>query len=93
MKKLTSKIADRAICSACGSSITMKYASDDATIGIAAGTMDERSLKGEAMKLTEHIFVEQKPGWYTIPEDGVKRWERFSAGFEEELQAWMKERS
>ncbi|KAL8926933.1 MAG: hypothetical protein Q9172_001594 [Xanthocarpia lactea] len=93
MKTLASKVADRTICSACGSSITMKYASDDATIGIAAGTIDERSLKGEAMKLTEHIFVEQKPGWYNLPEDGLKRWERFSAGFEEKLQAWMKERS
>ncbi|KAI4225213.1 MAG: hypothetical protein L6R36_004077 [Xanthoria steineri] len=90
---LTSDIAERTICRECGSSMTMRYGFDEANIGIAAGTMDEASLKGDEMKVTEHIFMEQKPSWYGIPKDGVKRWERFSDGFEEKLQIWRSERS
>ncbi|KAI4284264.1 MAG: hypothetical protein L6R38_001541 [Xanthoria sp. 2 TBL-2021] len=90
LKTLTSDIAERTICGECGSSITMKYGFDETNIGIAAGAMDEGSLKGEVMKVTGHIFVEQKPSWYEIPEDGVKRWERFSDGFEEKLDMWRR---
>lgn len=68
----------------------MMYHCDGANIGIAAGTIDEDSLEGRVMQVTEHIFLGQKPGWHAISEDGVKRWERFPDGFEKKLQEWEK---
>ncbi|KAI4278188.1 MAG: hypothetical protein LQ337_001202 [Flavoplaca oasis] len=88
LKTLNSDIAERTICRECGSSITMKYQCDEATIGIAAGTIDEGNLHGNEMKATEHIFVEQKAAWHQMAEDGVKRWGRFSDMFEEKLRDW-----
>ena len=71
----------------------MQYGFDKGVIGVAAGTIDEGSLKAMGMNVSEHIFVEQKVGWYDIPDDGVKRWGRFSDGFEEKLDVWRRGRS
>ncbi|KAL9000207.1 MAG: hypothetical protein Q9169_001109 [Polycauliona sp. 2 TL-2023] len=97
LKTLTSSIAQRTICSECGSNITMQYKCDETTIGIAAGTIDERCFAnaggGGLMKMgvTEHIFLEQKVAWYEIPDDGAKRWGRFLDEYEEKLEEWRKE--
>ena len=69
----------------------MKYRFDEKTIGVAAGTINEGSLQVNEMKVTEHIFVEQKAAWHEIAEDGAKRWARFSDGFEEKLRDWRGE--
>ena len=45
-------------------------------MGIVAGSIDEKSVKGELIKPTEHIFLEEKAGWYDLPEDGLGRFER-----------------
>lgn len=68
----------------------MMYHWGGASIGIAAGTIDEESLKGAVMQVTEHIFLGQKPAWHAIAEDGVKRWDRFSDELEQKLQEWEK---
>ncbi|OBT63907.1 hypothetical protein VE03_05966 [Pseudogymnoascus sp. 23342-1-I1] len=59
---------------------------------IVAGSIDEGSVKGELMKPTEHIFLEEKAGWFDLPEDGLERFERFSnEESDKRITAWMKE--
>lgn len=53
------------------------------------GCLDQGSVKGEsaraAFRVEEHIFAGQKAWWYNI-NDEVPKYERFSKGFEEEIQ-------
>lgn len=70
----------------------MKYLCDE-SIGVAAGTIEEGSLRERILGVSEHIFVGQKVGWYELPEDGAGRWERFTEGFEEELRAWKRKKT
>lgn len=94
LKPLSSDVAKRTICRECGSSIMMEYFFDMDTVSVAAGTIDDRRMQsGVVMKVTEHIFVEQKPGWYEIPEDGVKQCDTFPDGFEGKFAAWKAEQS
>lgn len=61
-------------------------------MGIVAGSIDEKSVKGELIKPTEHIFLEEKAGWYDLPEDGLGRFERFSnAKSDKRIKAWLEE--
>lgn len=61
----------------------MKYKANPGTIGICAGTVDEKSTRTpeelvEAVKGTaHHIFVGEKAAWYEIGEDGLRRYEGF----------------
>lgn len=61
-------------------------------MSIVVGSIDEGSVKGELMKPTEHIFLEEKAGWFDLPEDGLGRFERFSEGVSDrKIKAWMEE--
>lgn len=40
---------------------------------------------------TEHIFVGSKASWYTIPDDGAERYDRFDPPFQKELDRWKRE--
>ncbi|KAL9600940.1 MAG: hypothetical protein Q9219_002875 [cf. Caloplaca sp. 3 TL-2023] len=86
----TSSFAIRSACKKCGSPITMMYYCDHGTIGVAAGTIDEGALPKQAMKVTDHIFVGQKPEWHQIAEDGVARFERFTDEFQGKIEEWEK---
>ena len=66
------------------------YAAPD-TIAVAAGTIDETSMQGELLKPDCHIFVEDKAGWFTLPDDGLTRYEKFPPGFEDTLETWKKQ--
>lgn len=70
----------------------MKYLCDE-SIGVAAGTIEEGSLRERMMGVREHIFVGQKAGWYQLPEDGVERWEGFTEEFEEKLEVWKRKKT
>ena len=64
----------------------MKYMAEPESIGIAAGTVHEDSvgegdLEEMMQRKSKHIFVGKKAGWYTLGEDGLKRYEKFSDGF------------
>ena len=83
-----SDLAERDFCSACGTPMTMKYKCQPEKIGIAAGTIDEDSVKGELAQATAHIFLSQKAGWYAVGADGLKRWDRFSDDFQQKLERW-----
>lgn len=59
---------------------------------IVVGSIDEKSVKGELKKPTEHIFLEEKAGWYDLPEDGLGRFQRFNnAESDKRINAWVKE--
>lgn len=86
-----SRIADRGYCPTCGSSLTMQYHLQPASMSIAAGTIDKTTapipLPGE------HIFVSEKSPWFTIPADGLDRFEQFDPPFQSRLDAWKKEQN
>lgn len=85
-----SDIAERGYCSACGTPVTMRYSCEPDRMGIAAGTIDDDSVEGELAPATAHIFLSQKASWYTIGEDGLERWDRFSNEFQLKIDEWEK---
>ncbi|RMZ01196.1 hypothetical protein D0860_07700 [Hortaea werneckii] len=84
-----SKLGERAYCVSCRTPLAMRYRHQPGSTGIAMGCLDQGSVKGEsarvAFRVEEHIFVGQKAWWYEI-HDEVPKYERFSEGFEEEIQ-------
>lgn len=64
------------------------FVNDD--FSMAAGTIDEESLpKGTLSMLGRpRIFLEDKAGWYDIPDDGAPGYERFGGDFEKKLGEW-----
>lgn len=60
--------AQRAFCSACGSSMFWKAAGAERT-GIAAGTLDPPT----GLELTAHIYTHHAPDWDALPDDGLVR--------------------
>src|SRR6266536_2534349 len=70
-----SEMATRTHCAECGSPISMQYKCQPDQISIAAGTIDEESVKGKLPKVGAHIFVDSmdNDGWYELPKDGIKR--------------------
>lgn len=69
----------------------MDAATSPESMAIVVGSIDEGSVKGELMKPTGHIFLEEKAGWFDLPEDGLGRFDRFSDESDEAIKAWMKE--
>jgi hypothetical protein len=67
----------------------MHYYCQPHRVSIAAGSINEESVRGVLPKIKNHIFVPQdKAGWYDIPEDRIPRHAKFSAGFQKEIDAW-----
>ena len=61
------------------------------TISVAAGTVDEESMKGRILKPENHIFVGEKAEWYTLPDDGLKRYKTFSPEYIDLLDGWRQQ--
>ncbi|RAH64477.1 GFA family protein [Aspergillus aculeatinus CBS 121060] len=69
-----SQYATRTICGDCRSPMTMVYHVKSHEVGIVAVTVDEKNSKGKVPETVgEHIFLESKPVWFVIPEDGGER--------------------
>ncbi|GLA30732.1 hypothetical protein AnigIFM63326_009166 [Aspergillus niger] len=69
-----SNYATRTICGDCRSPMTMVYHIKPHEVGIVAVTVDERNSKGKVPEtVREHIFLEGKPAWFVVPEDGGER--------------------
>ncbi len=66
-----SPAAERGFCSVCGSTLFWKR-SDEDYCGILAASIDEPN----GLRLTKHIFVESKGGYYGI-DDGLPRFEGY----------------
>ena len=62
------------------------------SIDIAAGTIDDDSVEGDLVPVSAHTFVSQKASWYTIGEDGLKKWDRFTGEYQLKLDEWEKKR-
>lgn len=88
MLQNTSDLAIRSSCKACGTPMFMAYYATPDTIGVAVGTIDEESVQGELAKPDSHIFVGDKAGWFTLPEDGLARYANFTPGFTDALEKW-----
>jgi hypothetical protein len=65
----------------------MIYDHQKESIAIPAGTIDEASVQGELPKTDHHIFLEEKAGWYDLPDDGTGRYAKFRPAFQEGLDA------
>jgi hypothetical protein len=74
-----SKNAERGFCSACGSSLTMRYRATPETLYLTIASVDEEAGKGGIDPLEglskKHIYVREKVYWYDLPDDGMPRFE------------------
>lgn len=70
----SSKHAVRGFCEQCGSPLTMSYHVDSDTLHLTLGSVDfpDNMLDGVQMK---HIYLQDKPEWYHLPDDGIPRYE------------------
>lgn len=66
----------------------MEYYADPKTVGVAAGTIDEESVTRQLVGPSNHIFVSEKASWFTLPDDGLPRYEKFSPTFQKMLDTW-----
>jgi hypothetical protein len=81
----SSTIAKRYFCKDCGSVMGMSYDFQPDEIGITCGTVE-----GPVPPPSAHIFLKDKPSWFTVPDDGAKRQETFSDGFLKRLSEWKR---
>ena len=90
-----SKIADRVFCFDCHSPFGMRYEHSPTRHSVTLGSVDEESIRDDEVRkaLTPevHIFTTQKAWWCEgIGKDGLRRCERFTGTFEDDIQAWEK---
>ncbi len=71
----SSEHAERGFCDTCGASIFWHVMGTD-TSAISAGTIDQPS----GLTQGGHIYTEDAPDFYPLPDDGLPRYERTSAG-------------
>lgn len=82
----SSKFAERGLCSLCGTSLFMRYYMRPETTGIVYGSIDECKVPLDPP--VEHIFLNEKPSWFKVPDDGAPRYDRFDPTFSERLRRW-----
>lgn len=87
MLEQTSDLAKRSSCSQCGTPLFMQYHCIPDTVSVGAGTVEEESLTEKLSGRTNHIFVAEKASWFTIPNDGLPRYEKFPPEFTKMLDA------
>jgi hypothetical protein len=84
--------ATRGFCANCGSPVRLHSATTPEVMSITVGSIDEGSVKGKLVKPSMHIFLEEKAGWFDLPEDGLKRFEKWDDEVsDKKIQAWLKE--
>jgi len=85
----SSKNAERGFCSACGSTLTMRYTVTPETVYLTLGSADNNGggagegggeneeRIGEVLKGLgkKHLYMSEKVGWYDVPDDGWPRFE------------------
>jgi hypothetical protein len=66
--------------------VGMLYIFQPNRTSLCVGLMDGE----EAAKLTpqSHIFLKDKSEWFTVPEDGVERYQEFPGGFEKKIEEY-----
>ena len=76
-------LAFRTCCSNCGSALTMQYHCYPSKTHVAVGSVVEGT--DSLPKVGMHIWVRRAPAWYSIPQDGVERWDEFDPQFDKVL--------
>ncbi|KAF9631164.1 putative protein-l-isoaspartate(d-aspartate) o-methyltransferase protein [Lasiodiplodia theobromae] len=79
-----SRKAVRAFCERCGAPVWMRYRTQpdgplEGVVWLALSTVDEGLP--EDFRIAMRIFLDEKPPWERVPDDGAERW-RFQAGGE-----------
>ncbi|KAL4913893.1 Mss4-like protein [Aspergillus aurantiobrunneus] len=64
-----SRYATRTVCGSCHAPISMVYHAKPEEVGLVAVTVDEEQSAVAVPAVDAHIFVQQKPSWYTITDD------------------------
>jgi hypothetical protein len=89
-----SDIAERGFCGDCGSTLFMSYDFQLKKIAIAAGSIDEDTVKGELPKPTQGVYTGEgwKAGWWSVPDsEGLENHNTFPAVFQEKVDRWKQE--
>lgn len=84
----SSEIAERDYCKECGSTIGMRYHFQPDSLGVTLGTIDKEC--NFSKRASYHIFLKDKPAWFTVPEDGAPRFEGHNTdnGFLQQMGDW-----
>ncbi|KAK4972648.1 hypothetical protein LTR42_005941 [Elasticomyces elasticus] len=80
-------LATRACCEKCGSTMTIQYHCYPEKTHVAAGSVSSghETLPSPGM----HIWISRKPAWYSIPSDGLLRYEEFDPEFDQVQRDFM----
>ena len=65
----------------------MQYSHAPNRVGIVYGVIDQSSEP--IPPPMEHIFLKEKASWYTLPDDGLPRYDGFDPPFQKRLDAWL----
>jgi hypothetical protein len=66
----------------------MLYVFQPDRIAICVGLMD--GTAAAKLRPTAHIFLKDKPEWFTVPDDGVERYQEFPDGFEKKIEEYQR---
>lgn len=81
-------IGERTCCGSCGCNISLQYYLYPEKTHIAAPTIEKNDF--EALKVGCHIWIKHVPEWYTIPVDGIERFQDFDDDFQSKLDEYLK---
>jgi hypothetical protein len=80
----SSAIAERGFCSRCGTILFWRMA------GARTMSVSAHAIAAEPPGIREHVFVDQKPGWYDFADHAPRV---TSAEMQERLRAWKAKRA
>jgi hypothetical protein len=68
----------------------MSYHFENDDVGIALGSVEEDSVRGEFPKVAKHIFLGEMGTLvgYLVPDDGTERWEGHTDVFQKLVDKW-----
>lgn len=68
----------------------MKYHCRPDGTSVVMGIVDEANLVGKVPTPKEHIFLEEKAGWWNVSsEDGIAQHASFNVPFQFRLEEWV----
>lgn len=84
----SSKAAERDYCKECGSTLGMRYLFQPDRVSVALGTVDKEYDVQHPPD--HHIFLKDKPSWFSVPDDGSPRYQLFPdyEGFQKQVEQY-----
>lgn len=83
-----SKFAERAVCASCRAPLAMRYLVEEGSVGVVVGSVDSEGVGEEAargLRAEKAIFTGSAPAWVDVSALGVRSYERWGDGFQEEV--------